>query len=118
MTEEELKHFEKLLLEKRAEVCVDPNISKDQLSENHYSTHMADQGTDTYDREMAVSLDARDTRYIHHLNESLRRIKNGTYGICRKCKREIPRARLEAVPHATQCIRCKNEEERQKSLGR
>ncbi len=77
-----------------------------------YSFHMADQGSDTMERERTFSLASREGRYLHHLEEALSRIENGTYGICRTCGDVIGRARLEAVPHTTQCIECKNREER------
>ena len=86
---------------------------KDQSGDlSSYSFHMADQGTDTNERELAFRLASREGRYLHHLNEALERIENGTYGICRYCGGDISKARLEAVPHATQCIKCKNSEEK------
>ena len=75
---------------------------------------MADQGTDTMEREMAFSLASREGRYLHHLNEALGRIEKGLYGKCRTCDNNISVKRLEAVPHATQCIKCKNSEEKKK----
>lgn len=74
-------------------------------------THMADSslGVDEIDRHFACN--TREWRYLHHLNEALRRIEDGEYGICRTCGKEIDRARLEAVPHATQCFECKSREE-------
>jgi RNA polymerase-binding protein DksA len=89
------------------------STTKDQSGDlSSYSFHMADQGTDTMEREMAFSLASREGRYLHHLNEALDRIDNGTYGICRTCGKGIAKTRLEAVPNATQCIACKNAEEK------
>lgn len=79
-----------------------------------YSFHMADQGTDTMSREIAFSIAARQGKYLTHLDEALRRIENGAYGVCRTCGQEINRERLEAVPNATQCIVCKNADEKKK----
>ena len=50
------------------------------------------------------------TDYLDYLEEALQRIEAGTYGLCRTCKGPIGRARLEAVPTATQCIACKKKE--------
>ena len=89
--------------------------TKDQSGDlSSYSFHMADQGTDTMEREMAFSLASREGRYLHHLNEALFRIENGVYGKCRTCELDISNERLDAVPHATQCIKCKNSEEKKK----
>ena len=89
------------------------STTKDQSGDlSSYSFHMADQGTDTMEREMAFNFASREGRYLYHLNEALKRIEDGAYGICRTCNGEISKKRLEAVPHATQCIKCKNSEEK------
>ena len=122
MTKKELAHFRKLIIKKKEELYAElgylesssmSTTSKDQSGDlSSYSFHMADQGTDTMDREMAFTFASREGRYLHHLNEALERIENGTYGKCRICGEKIGKARLEAVPHATQCIKCKNAEEK------
>ena len=124
MTKRELEYFKSLILKKKEELLIElgylekssmSSTSKDQSGDlSSYSFHMADQGTDTMDREMAFSFASREGRYLHHLNEALERIENGTYGHCRICNGEISKKRLEAVPHATQCIKCKNTEEKKK----
>ena len=122
MDKNDLKNFKSLILKKKEELLVELGYlesstmsatSKDQSGDlSSYSFHMADQGTDTMEREKAFSLASREGRYLHHLNEALERIENGTYGICRTCEGEISNNRLEAVPNATQCIDCKNNEEK------
>ena len=122
MTKKELEHFKKLIIKKKEELFEELGYlksssinvtSKDQSGDlSSYSFHMADQGTDTMDREMAFTIASREGRYLHHLNEALERIEAGTYGKCRSCGCKISKSRLEAVPHATQCIKCKNAEEK------
>ena len=122
MTKKEFKYFKNLILKKKSDLITElgylesssmSSTSKDQSGDlSSYSFHMADQGTDTMDREMAFTFASREGRYLHHLNEALERIKKGTYGLCRSCGDEIGKPRLEAVPHATQCIKCKNAEEK------
>jgi len=124
MNEKDRKYFNKLLITKKEELLAElgylknssmNSTSKDQSGDlSSYSFHMADQGTDTMEREMAFSLASREGRYLHHINEALKRIEDSTYGICRTCDKEISKNRLEAVPHATQCIKCKNSEEKKK----
>ena len=126
MTKEDLQYFKELILKKKQDLLTElgyleaasmSTTSKDQSGDlSSYSFHMADQGTDTMDRELAFTFASREGRYLHHLNEALERIESGTYGRCRTCGQEINKARLEAVPHATQCIKCKNAEEK-KSKG-
>lgn len=127
MNKKNIEYFKKLISKKKEKLFAElgylessslSKTSKDQAGDlSSYSFHMADQGTDTMDREMAFTLASREGRYLHHLNEALERIEKGTYGNCRTCGLEISKKRLEAVPHATQCINCKTAEEK-KQRGR
>ena len=122
MKKKDLQRYKGLILKKKEELLEELGYlesstlnatSKDLSGDlSAYSFHMADQGTDTMEREKAFSLASREGRYLHHLNEALERIENGTYGKCRTCESEISKPRLEAVPNATQCINCKNAEEK------
>ncbi len=118
----ELDFFKKLILKKKMELYEELGYlessnmqsTAQDLTGNlsSYSFHMADQGTDTSDREIAFCLASREGRYLHHLNEALKRIEDGSYGQCRACGAFISKERLEAVPHATLCIECKKVEEK------
>lgn len=63
-----------------------------------YSLHMADSGTDAYDRDFALSLLSSDQDAIYEIDEALRRIERNTYGICELTGKPIPKTRLEAIP--------------------
>jgi len=63
-----------------------------------YSLHMADSGTDNFDRDFALSLLSSDQDAIYEIEEALKRIERGTYGVCELTNKPIPRARLEAIP--------------------
>ncbi|MBI2928391.1 MAG: TraR/DksA C4-type zinc finger protein [Verrucomicrobia bacterium] len=63
-----------------------------------YSLHMADSGTDNFDRDFALSLLSSDQDAIYEIEEALRRIKRGTYGRCELTGKTIPKARLDAIP--------------------
>ena len=91
------------------------NNGKELASEDRstYSLHMADHGTDAMEKEKSQLLAQRGGDYIEYLHEALQRIAEGTFGLCRICGGEIGRARLEAVPTATQCINCKSKRERE-----
>jgi RNA polymerase-binding protein DksA len=116
LTKEELKHFQQILLEKRAEVLRDLEIMRASLQDENnseginssYSMHMADHGTETLDREQRFMFIARDERYLSYIDKALERIKNGVYGICAKSGLPIPKERLEAVPHTAVRIEYKN----------
>ena len=63
-----------------------------------YSLHMADSGTDNFDRDFALSLLSSDQDAVFEIEEALKRIERKTYGICELTGKKIPRARLEAIP--------------------
>ncbi|MBI5386241.1 MAG: TraR/DksA C4-type zinc finger protein [Verrucomicrobia bacterium] len=63
-----------------------------------YSLHMADSGTDNFDRDFALSLLSSDQDALYEIEEALKRIEKGTYGVCELTGKPIPKARLEAIP--------------------
>src|ERR1700756_2640337 len=65
-----------------------------------YSEHMADAGTDSYDRDFALSMLSSDQNALYEIDEALKRIQEGTYGICELTGKPIGRDRLAAIPWA------------------
>ncbi len=124
MTKEQLEHYKKIILEKREILLRELehlkssglNTAMKDVSGDHsaYAFHMADQGTDTMDREQQYFFASREGNLLYHLNLALERIERGEYGICVQCGKEISPERLEAVPHARLCIECKSKEEKLK----
>lgn len=76
-----------------------------------YSTHPGDQGSDTYQREIASALTTQEFQTLRAIDVALKKIADGTYGSCEKCGAEISKQRLSAVPYAQLCIKCKKEED-------
>jgi RNA polymerase-binding protein DksA len=122
LTKRQLQHLEKRLLEERARVLKELGhytehfTSSLQASDgdlSSYSFHMADQGTDAMEREKAFLFASQEGRYLWHLNQALRRMyaTSGKYGKCEQCGEDIGFDRLDALPHARLCIRCKAKEE-------
>jgi DnaK suppressor protein len=123
----DLKKYEQLLLTRRKEILKDiKDLRKDSIKTikestgelSHYTYHMADLGTDAQEREKKFMLASKSGRLVYHIDEALRRIKDGTYGKCHVCGKEISPARLQAVPHARMCIDCKSKEEKEKARRR
>lgn len=83
-----------------------------------YSFHMADQGTDNFDREFALSLVSSEQEALYEIDEAIERIKDGTFGLCESCGCDIEKARLKALPFARLCIACKSEAEKGKTRYR
>ncbi len=67
---------------------------------------LADQAIDLADDEALEGVDDVLRAEIHQIRLALTRIESGTYGVCAKCGKDIPRARLEARPIATRCLEC------------
>ncbi|MCX6899075.1 MAG: TraR/DksA family transcriptional regulator [Verrucomicrobia bacterium] len=77
-----------------------------------YSFHMADTGTDNFDREFALSLVSSEQEALYEVEGALKRIDLGTFGKCESCEKTIAKERLMAVPFARMCVRCQSEAER------
>ena len=93
-----------------------PRDSSGDLSS--YSLHMADQGTDNFDREFALNLVSSEQDVLYEIDDALRRVQMGTYGVCEGCNKAIEKARLMALPFAKLCIVCKSEAEKGKTRFR
>jgi RNA polymerase-binding transcription factor DksA len=81
-----------------------------------YSLHMADSGTDNFDRDFALSLLSSDQDAIYEIEEALKRIEKNTYGICELTGKPIPRARLEAIPWTRFTVQAQAQLEREGAL--
>jgi RNA polymerase-binding transcription factor DksA len=82
-----------------------------------FGMHQADAGSDAYDRDFALSLLSKEQDALYEIDEALKRIDNGNYGICEMSGKPIPQARLEALPFARFTIECQAEYEREVGPG-
>ena len=128
----DLEHFKSVIMEKRDEIIEQLQNLKEQMldpttgeyiNENSpYSLHMAEQGTDAMEREKTFLYAQRENKFLGYLEDALKRIEGGTYGICVECIEEpqnlcgtcplIPKERLEAVPHSQHCLPIKQRQEK------
>ena len=81
-----------------------------------YSLHMADSGTDNFDRDFALSLLSSDQDAIYEIEEALRRIEKNTYGVCELTGKAIPKARLDAIPWTRFTVEAQAQLEREGAL--
>jgi DnaK suppressor protein len=79
---------------------------------NSFSNHMADQATAEAERESENNLLDAQGREVLEIEEALRRLEDGTFGVCVSCGVEIARRRLEVLPSARHCLRCQERLER------
>lgn len=76
------------------------------------TTHMADVCSDNSRHEMELRLMTEEGNVLELIERAIRRLADGTYGICQDCGGQISEGRLEARPHAVYCIKCKSEREK------
>ena len=81
-----------------------------------YSLHMADSGTDNFDRDFALSLLSSDQDAIYEIEEALKRIEKDVYGVCELTSKPIPKARLEAIPWTRFTVQAQAQLEREGAL--
>ena len=122
LSKDDATKFRKLLLDLRDHLIDGVSfLATDNLKRSHreasgelsgYSLHMADAGTDTFDREFALSLVSNEQEALYEIEEALKRIDQNTYGICGNCEKPILKARLEAVPFARFCVSCQSSVEK------
>ena len=120
----DLGHFRKLLEAFRKKIAGDlAHLEKDTLNLSQrdasgdlsgYSLHMADIATDNFDREFNLGLASNEQQTLNQIDEALRKMDEGRYGICETCDKVISQKRLVAVPYARFCIKCQSEEEKKK----
>ena len=83
-----------------------------------FGMHQADAGSDAYDRDFALSLLSQEQDALYEIEEALKRIDGGTYGVCEMSGKPIPHARLEAIPFARYTVECQTLIEKQKKATR
>jgi len=110
--------FYERLLELRDQLLRKMNgLAKESAQEMAgYSLHMADSGTDNFDRDFALSLLSSDQAAIYEIEEALKRIERNTYGICELTGKPIPRTRLEAIPWTRFTVQAQAQLEREGAL--
>ena len=121
-SKQDLKDFKKIVLKKKEEILDElKHISDDTLRKSQkeasgdisgYTYHMADVATDNYDREFSLGLASKERKTIYELDDALKRIEDGSFGICDDCKKSITKIRLKAIPSARLCIKCQQKKEK------
>lgn len=109
--QEDLDIFSKIVGKARAEALEELKMLKDRIEDLQnvdfaeesmiYSMHMAEQGSESQEKEKTYAQIQRINEYLLKLDDARQRIEKGTYGLCRKCGCLIAKERLIAVPITT-----------------
>jgi RNA polymerase-binding transcription factor DksA len=119
-TARELEYFKTRLLDERNRVLAQLRVFDVELGTNqedadgeitNWPFHMADEGTDTYEREQNSILATREGRLLWQIDTALRRLYGApeTYGRCDECGKKISFERLDAIPYVVRCVDCKQD---------
>jgi RNA polymerase-binding transcription factor DksA len=120
-----LEKYKKILLERQIQLAQHIQAMEKSVLESpmrdatgdltNLPTHIADISTDTFSQNLAIELLAGEEGVMKEIAEALDRIEGGTFGICEHCNQEIPPKRLEHIPFARLCVKCKGEDEKRNS---
>jgi RNA polymerase-binding protein DksA len=107
--------MEQSLLAQKAEIMENLIVSNNdfkEIVEGMDPKDFADIASDEKKKKMIEALGSQELKRLKLIDSALTRIKQGKYGHCIKCDKQIPPDRLEALPYALMCVQCKSEEER------
>lgn len=122
LTKKDLLEYRKLITKRKDEIKnALEHISEETLKKSQkdaagdisgYTFHMADVATDTYDREFSLGIASNERQMLYELDDALKRIEDGSFGICEDCKNAIAKTRLKAVVHARLCLACQEKKDK------
>jgi RNA polymerase-binding transcription factor DksA len=125
---EKFKRYYKLLLdlrshltegiERHSEETLKRSAKDDAGDLSAYGQHMADAGTDTFDRDFALSMVASEQEALSEIDAAIKRIHDGTYGICEITQKPISKERLLAVPFTRYSAEAQKDLERNRHRSR
>jgi DnaK suppressor protein len=116
-----LKKFRETILKRMEEIShemddikvgiLDKGNPKAGLSQDSvFSVHMADAGSDSFEKEKSFMFMSRESDYYNNLSLALERIDQEDFGVCKICDGLIPEERLLEVLNATKCVDCKTKD--------
>ncbi len=116
---ERLLHLRDNILDSMNGVAKDTLRARAEGSEaSAFGMHQADAGSDAYDRDFALSLLSQEQDALYEIEEALKRIEQGSYGVCEMSGKAIAHARLEAIPFARYTVECQAQIEKQTKAQR
>ena len=120
INKDQLKQFRQLLITERAKLAGEiKNIAQETSKSpreasgdlSAYTVHMADMATDTYERELSMNIVSSEQELLYQIDDALKRLDEGSFGVCQQCNEPITMSRLKAVPYASHCITCQRAKE-------
>lgn len=117
MDKKKLEYFRRILLALREKITGDYERVVESSSEEFGSElpEVIDEAARTMNRRIMLSIGDSNHEMLKLIQEALERIDGGDYGVCQECGENIPVKRLELVPYARYCVKCKERMEKEES---
>jgi len=119
--EKELQRYREKLISLKEEVFNGiKRLSEDTLMKSQkdvsgdisgYGLHMADVASDNYERDFSLERVSDERDVLIEIDEAIRRVEEGTFGLCQTCRGRIGKQRLEVLPYARLCKKCQEKQE-------
>ncbi|MBU1700923.1 MAG: TraR/DksA family transcriptional regulator [Candidatus Eisenbacteria bacterium] len=124
MNKKDLNKFEKILEEEKnrlisalglLEKTVIGRSLREAIADLAASNYNPEEGSDNSEREKVLQYATSEGRLLYEIEDAIRKIGAGEYGICEECEEIIDNVRLEALPHARLCLKCQEKADRQRA---
>lgn len=114
LSKKELEPYRQMLLDLKQKLIKEVLVNQEASNESIDGEvlDLADQASDSYDKDLANSLSETERARLNAVEAALGRVDQGTYGVCEACGSAIPLPRLKVLPFAKLCVQCQQEEER------
>jgi DnaK suppressor protein len=111
-----LRSFRERLVAERTQLLgqvedLDAEADVKNWREGGFDDDPADAGSASFERETAQSLSLHARGLLSQIDDALRRLDDGSFGVCVSCDRRIDFERLDAIPYSTQCMECRRRQE-------
>ena len=118
MTKSTYIQIKRMLLKMRKELTqgIEESVREEKDDERSDVGDVYDIASSERDRELSLLLGERGREKLQEIDSALKRIEEGTYGICENCEEKIAPGRFKAMPFTRVCVNCKSKEERERGV--
>ncbi|MGQ9471198.1 MAG: TraR/DksA family transcriptional regulator [Candidatus Aminicenantales bacterium] len=115
LSKKDLQELKKMLLERKETILkkMRQYYEESQEVESNIAQDAVDRAESSYTKEFLLSLTDAEREQLSLINEALRRLARGNYGMCQSCGQPITKKRLEIVPWAPLCVECQQKKEKE-----
>jgi DnaK suppressor protein len=114
MDKKRLENYKKKLQAKREDLIqgIARTEEEGRAADEDTTVDLADKAANSYTKEFLFGQTNAERTFLSLIDQALKRIKDGSYGVCANCEEEVQQKRLDAVPWAKYCIDCQEKQER------